>query len=124
MLLEQDSLRQEPLLCWAKTLRALGEPASAATRLREALSTGVFADGPLWDLWFEISAVDLRMDAETLLGSLPVAPGHTGPGADIRWALDSLRGRATTLESAPTLTTRPDDGTLLGAILAGRSATL
>jgi hypothetical protein len=93
----RNRTRPEPWLRLGECLRASGEPARAEARLRDALSRGGIGGGDiaeseaLWDLWFAVSAVDLKRSAAEISSSLPEeAPAAQGRGADLRWLLEGL----------------------------------
>ncbi|MBI4584486.1 MAG: tetratricopeptide repeat protein [Planctomycetes bacterium] len=90
--LKRDRSRPEPWLRLAESLRAAGDPARAEVRLREALEADIQGSEMLWDLWFIISAVDLKRNAAEILKSFPAQAqgGGEGRGPDLRWLLEQL----------------------------------
>jgi serine/threonine protein kinase/predicted Zn-dependent protease len=87
--LAEDAACVPILLRLAESLRAAGEPAAAAERLRGALAGGVEAR-EAWDLWLAISFVELARSPAELLADLP-RPEAEGCAGDVRWLLERLR---------------------------------
>ncbi len=90
-----DKSRSEPFLRVTECLRAAGNAASAAIRLREILKPRIGDSRILWNFWFAISAVDLKRGIDEILADLATGNGGTldQPAADLRWLLEELRDR-------------------------------
>jgi tetratricopeptide (TPR) repeat protein len=80
--------RPEPVLQGAECLRALKDPAAAERKLREAIEKGM-EDRRLWDLWIEISFLDLGRAPGEVLKAFPRGNPDTR-GEDFRWLLKRL----------------------------------
>lgn len=83
-----ESERPEPILRLIECRRSLGDHVAAAEKLREWLGRSAATRRELWDLWTEISFLDLNRTPEDLLLAIPEA--GAGPDADLRWLLERL----------------------------------
>ena len=71
-LIAVDETRAEPALRLAESLRALGKSHAAQTVLGQAISTRVPRED-LWDAWFHLAVVDLKLGPTEVLDAWPVA---------------------------------------------------
>jgi WD40 repeat protein len=88
-----DIDRSDPLR-WAETLRAQGLSMEAQAAVRDALKSSTTAEDGLWELWFLVSAVDLRRGPRELLADWPdtLAPAAPGDRMDQRNLLEPSAG--------------------------------
>jgi tetratricopeptide (TPR) repeat protein len=93
-LVGRDPARPEPLLRFAESLRAAGDPASVERELRSALKHDDARGGDLWNLWAATGLVDLARSPAEMLSGLP--DGSSGDAckgycSDLRWLLETLK---------------------------------
>jgi len=97
-----ESRFPEPHLRRAESLRAAGEASRAGEELRAVLSRRGLRYADLWNLWLQISFVDLRRGPAEVLADLPKGgPAIGAPprapiripsryGEDVKWLLERL----------------------------------